>query len=173
MDESKQKLIDECRRQEDSCLYTSTALFEWVKALRVWRFIFIVGPIILGGVVAWPFLQEQPRYQWGTAVCGLLAGIAPAIYKALDLDRSLPGIAKHANTFKILQDRFRQARHMASLGPPDEFAKEFNALMVRMDRSRSSSLIPPERFFRKARRKIHRGHYDFAVDTESVRSQAE
>ncbi len=27
----------ECERQEESCLYTSTALFEWLKDLRVWR----------------------------------------------------------------------------------------------------------------------------------------
>lgn len=169
MDESTQNLLDECKRQEDSCLYTSTALFEWVKALHMWRLIFVVVPIILGGLAAWPLLQEQPRYEWIAAVFGLTAGIAPAIYRALDLDRSLPAIAKHANRFKILQDRFRQAWRIASLGPSNEFKKEFSAVMARMDRLRSSSLIPPERYFRKAQRKIRQGHYDFAIDTESAK----
>lgn len=99
MDERTQNLIDECKRQEESCLYTSTALFEWLKGLRTWRVVFVVGPIILGGVATWPLLKQQPGYEWVTGACALLAGIAPAIYKALDLDQSLAAITKHANHF--------------------------------------------------------------------------
>ncbi|MBS1867884.1 MAG: hypothetical protein JSS69_18385 [Acidobacteria bacterium] len=37
--------------------------------------------------------------------------------------------------------------------------------MKRHDTARSTSFIPPERFFKKARAKIEAGHYDFAVDS--------
>ena len=79
-------LIDECKRQEESCLYTSATLFEWLKAMRQWRALFVVGPIVLGGIATWPLLNRQPDYEWLTAACALLAGLTPAIYKALDFD---------------------------------------------------------------------------------------
>ena len=37
MDEQTKSVIAECQRQEESCLYTSTALFEWLKSLRMWN----------------------------------------------------------------------------------------------------------------------------------------
>jgi hypothetical protein len=81
---------------EESCLYTSTTLFEWLKRLRFWRAFFVVTPIILGGVATWPLLSKQDGYKWVTGICALLAGMAPAIYKALDFDVNLNGIAQHA-----------------------------------------------------------------------------
>jgi hypothetical protein len=102
-------LIEECRRQEESCLYTSTGFFEWLKWMRLLKVVFVVTPIILGGVATWPLLAKQDAYKWVTGLCALLAGLAPAVYKALDFDVSLNLIAKQANQFKILQDRFRQA----------------------------------------------------------------
>ena len=166
MDERTQNLIDECKRQEDSCLYTSTTLFEWLKSLRIWKTAFIVGPIILGAVATWSLLTKQTGYEWLTGTCALLAGIIPAVYKALNLDESLTAIAQHAHQFKILQDRFRQAWRVTAIGSADDFKKEFEDLMVRMDAVRSSSLTVPERFFKKAREKINDGHYNFAVDLE-------
>ena len=164
MDQRTQNLIDECRRMEESCLYTSTTLFEWLKSLRRWRLFFVVAPIILGGIATWPLLAQQDGYKWVTGVCALLAGLAPAIYKALDFDVNLNGIAQHAQLSKTLQDRFRQAWRVTALGPFEDFKKEFDELMVRKDAARSASLIAPERFFQKARKKIEVGHYDFTVD---------
>jgi len=116
MDERTQNLIDECKRLEESCLYTSTTLFEWLKRLRLWKGVFVVAPIVLGAVAAWPILKQQTGYEWLTGVCALLAGIAPAVYKALDFDVSLDTVAKHAHQAKILQDRFRQAWRVTALG---------------------------------------------------------
>jgi hypothetical protein len=76
MEELTQNLIDECRRQEESCLYTSTALFEWLKRLRLRKVALVVGPIILGGLATWPLLAKQDEYKWVTGVCALLAGFA-------------------------------------------------------------------------------------------------
>jgi len=109
MERRTQNLIDECRRMEESCLYTSTTLFEWLKSLRRWKLFFVVMPIILGGVATWPFLAKQDGYRWVTGICALLAGMAPAIYKALDFDVNLSSIAQLAQSSKALQDRFRQA----------------------------------------------------------------
>ena len=167
MDERAQNLIDECKRQEESCLYTSAMLFEWLKSLRRWKVAFVVAPIVLGGIATWPLLTRQPDYDWVTAACALLAGLAPAVYKALDFDVSLDVVAKHAHAFKILQDRFRQAWRVTGLAPGDAFEKEFSSLMERLDAARSSSLTAPERFFRKAQAKILAGHYEFSVDQKS------
>lgn len=164
MDQRTQNLIDECRRMEESCLYTSTTLFEWLKSLRRWKLVFVIVPIILGGLATWPLLTRQDRYKWVTGVCALLAGLAPAIYKALDFDVSLNAIAQHAHIAKTLQDRFRQAWRVTALGAFDDFRKEFDELMTRKDAARGASLTAPERFFLKARKKIEAGHYTFSVD---------
>ncbi|WP_288130531.1 hypothetical protein, partial [Accumulibacter sp.] len=97
MDERTQNLIAECKRQEESCLYTSTTIFEWLKSMRWWRFLFVIVPIILGGLATWPVLAEKLDLQWLTGVCALLAGLVPAVYKALDYDVSLDMLAKHAH----------------------------------------------------------------------------
>ncbi len=164
MDERTQSLIDECKRQEESCLYTAATLFEWLKSMRRWKLAFVVAPIVLGGVATWPLLARQPDYEWVRATCARLAGFAPAVYKARDFDVSLDVIARHAYEFKILQDRFRQACRITALAPGDAFEKEFSSLMERLDVARSPSLTAPERFFRKAQGKIQSGHYNFSVD---------
>lgn len=168
MDERTQNLIAECKRLEESCLYTSATLFEWLKTLRVWKAVFVVAPIVLGAVAAWPILKQVTGYEWLTGLCALLAGIAPAVYKALDFDVSLDAVAKHAHQAKILQDRFRQAGRITALGPFVDFKKEFDDLMVRVDAARGASLTAPERFFKKAQRKIQSGDYDFSVDEHST-----
>ncbi|MEW9580683.1 hypothetical protein [Paraburkholderia sp. DGU8] len=165
MDQQTQNMIDECKRQEESCLYTSASLFEWLKVLRFWRVIFVILPIGLGAVATAPLLAKQPGFEWLTAMCALLAGIFPAIYKGLDLDVSLQSIADNAHAFKVLQDRFRQAWRVAALGPSGEFHDQFKDLTDRMDAARSISLTAPERYFLKAKAKIEAGHYRFEADS--------
>jgi DnaJ-domain-containing protein 1 len=109
-------------------------------------------------------LKGEPGYQWITGICALLAGLAPAIYKALDFDVSLNVVAQHAHQLKILQDRFRQARSVTALASFEDLRKEFDDLMKRMDAARTASLTPPERFFKKAQTKIQSGDYSFEVD---------
>lgn len=162
-DPRTQNLIDECDRQEESCLYTSTALFEWLKHLRYWKLFFVIAPIVLAAVAA-ALPNLSSGLAWLTVICTLVAGVATAVYKALHLDVSLDLISRTANQYKILQDRFRQARTVSALGTFDEFNKEFQARMQQMDAIRSASLPPPECFFKKAQRKIQSGDYDFTAD---------
>lgn len=168
MDERTQNLVAECKRQEESCLYMSTTIFEWLRVLRRWRVVFVVGPIILGGLATWPLLARQTEFQWITGVWALLAGLTPAVYKALDLDVSLAMLAKQAHQFKVLQDRFRQAWRVTALGDFDDFSAAFNSLMERMDAARANSLTAPERYFKKAQKKIASGDYDFGVDLQQI-----
>jgi hypothetical protein len=135
-----------------------------MKSLRYWRVVFVIAPIILGGLATWPLLAKQPGWEWVTGICALLAGLTPAVYKALQWDVSLDAVAKSAHSFKMLQDRFRQASRVAALGEFEEFKSTFDALMERMDAARAGSLTAPERFFKRAQKKISGGHYDFAAD---------
>jgi hypothetical protein len=43
--------------------------------------------------------------------------------------------------------------------------------MDRMDVARAVSITPPERYFEEARRKITAGHYNFAVDDATTKSE--
>lgn len=158
----------ECERQEESCLYTSTALFEWLKDLRLWRTAFIALPILCAAVATSALVKHWP---WVTGIATFLAGVLPAIFKALDLDRDLAVITRFANTFKLLQDRFRQARNITALGELDEIKKEFASLRARLDDARMASIPAPERYFKRAQKKICKGHYTFEADGSSQTSE--
>jgi hypothetical protein len=170
MDEFTKNLVAECKRQEESCLYMSTTIFEWLKALRFWRIVFVVAPIILGSLATWQLLVEHAKFKWVIGVCAMLAGVLPAVYKALDFDVSLDTLAKNAHQYKTLQDRFRQAGHITALGGANELKDAFIPLMSRMDEARASSLTPPERFFKKTKKKIDAGHYEFIADLPQSRN---
>lgn len=161
MDQRAQEIIEECKRQEESCLYTSTSLYSWQKEVRVLRVAFIVLPIILSSVATARILVRDPTYDWVVAICAFIAGLFPAIFKALDLDVSLKTIGDSANRFKILQDRFRQASLIGATKSTDELEEEFKALMERMDDARSANPAVPERHFKKGQKKIKSGDYFF------------
>jgi hypothetical protein len=161
MDARTQEIINECKRQEESCLYTSSALFGWLKAVRVWRIVFIVVPIVAGSVASVKILLKDPAYDWLTAIAAMVGGLFPALFKALDLDVSLATISDSANRFKTLQDRFRQASRVGATGKLEDLEEEFKALMDRMDDARSASPPVPERHFRGAQKKINKGDYTF------------
>jgi hypothetical protein len=161
VDPRSDALVQECTRQEESCLYTSTSLYIWLRDSRSHRRIFVVAPIVIGAIAVSPLLD---RMEIGRAILVMVASLFPAVFEALKLDIHIDTIAKHAAAYKSLQDRFRQARTVTALGSYEEFRTEFDQLMVRMDATRESSLTPPERCFTKAQEKIKAGHYDFEAD---------
>jgi hypothetical protein len=95
----------------------------------------------------------------------------PAIFKALDLDKDLAAIARYANTFKSLQDRFRQSRNITALAEFEEFKKEFASLRTKLDDARMASSPPPERYFKRAQTKIRKGHYEFRADAVALKQK--
>lgn len=168
MSTTLENLIKECKRQEESCLYTSTTLYIWLREARVLRAVFIITPIIFGAFASWSIL-EKPEVVWMvwlTATAGLIAGLIPAIREALNLDIHVEDISKHAAQFKHLQDRFRLAADTGSGKSIEEFETEVRDLLDRLDEARKASVTPPERCFVIAREKILKGHYDFTVDSK-------
>ena len=173
MDERTTRLVAECKRQAESCLYTSTELYIWLREARLIRRIFVVAPVILGALATWSVL-DQPEWvllQWLTAAFALLAGIFPAVFEALKLDTQIDEIARQAASFKNLQDRFRQAATVTALARFEDFQAEFRTLMDRMDESRATSITPPERCFKAARKKIDAGHYEFDADSAAIQTE--
>ncbi len=169
MNQRAQEIINECMRQEESCLYTSTALFSWQKETRKLRIVFIVVPIVCGSFASARILLRDPTYDWATAILSLIAGLFPAIFKALDLDVSLATIADSANRFKTLQDGFRQASRIGATSRIEDLEEQFTSLMRRMDDARSASPTIPDRHFTAAQKKIQGGDYSF----DSVKNVAE
>lgn len=159
-------LRQECERQEESCLYTSTALFEWIKVLRLWRVAFIISPLVCSAVATSALFK---RCAWVTGIAILCAGVSPANFKSLDLDKDIAAMTRQANTFKSLQDHFRQARNISALGDFDEFKKEFASLRTKLDDARMASVPIPEKYFNKAKHKIGQGHYEFQADAPDAR----
>ena len=173
IDERTSRLVAECRRQEESCLYTSTTLYLWLRKARLIRRIFVVAPVVLGAFATWSVLDQPERtwLRWLTATFALLAGIFPAVFEALKLDTQIDEIARQAALFKNLQDRFRQAATVTALARFEDFQAEFHALMDRMDESRATSITPPECCFEAARKKIGAGHYEFAADSAATQTE--
>lgn len=165
MDIPTQNLIKECKRQFESCLYTSASMYEWAKVARLYRGLFLVSPIILGGIASSQLLSAAGESaKLIGAFCALLAGFFPAIAKALNLDLHVEGIRQSATEFTNLRDRFRRAASVTSHASFEEFKAEFEALMDRMDAARANAPPVPDRYFRQAQKKIKTGDYSFDVD---------
>ncbi len=166
MTDKRSELIDECARQYDNCLYTSTALFIWLRWLRIFRAVFVILPILLGAVGTWKVLTKSnnPKFEIAAAVCGLIAGVIPAVYSSLKFAEHLTLCSKLAADFKNLQDRFRQAALFNSDTDLPKFEEQFEKLMKKMESARSHSYTAPEWCFHCAQEKIKKGHYKFDVD---------
>lgn len=154
----------ECRRQIESCLYTSTTLYIWLRTVRFARFASVVAPLLLSGLAA----LGLTKFNFPNSVVVSLtffASIFPALQYALKIETSIEHIAGEASKYKALQDRFRQVSKIGiSLG--NEVAlREFGEAMEQLNLARSSSITPPERYFRKAQAKIKSGDYDFSIDS--------
>jgi hypothetical protein len=160
----------ECKRQSESCLYTSTSLFIWLRFLRVLKTVFIVVPLVLGAVAGWQVLEhvDSPRIKIFTSIAAFLAGLLPTVYSALKFDDHLEQCKQLTAEFKNLRDRFRQAALVSALKPFAEFEKDVEPLLQRLEQARSFSYTAPEWCFTRAQEKIHKGDYDFDVDLEQL-----
>ncbi len=164
-----QQLATECRRLSESCLYTSTSFYEFLKYVRFWNKVIPVLSIIFGGLATWKVLQENPT--WQSKLCAgvfaLLAGLLPTIYEALKLPHHIDLVERAAAEYKNLQDRFRQAALVSSRKPFADFEINFQALMERLEAVRQFGITPPERFFKYAQKKVQTGDYTFDIDLEA------
>jgi hypothetical protein len=155
-----QAIAAECRREEESCKYTSATFYVWLRSARWVRRLFIVAPILIAGAASILMAHETLL----GAILVLVAGFFPAVRDALNYDVSVEQISSLAAEFKSLQDAFRRTATITVLSDEDRAERELVTLMDRLDAARSHSLTPPEWCFGKAREKIKAGHYDFDVD---------
>lgn len=162
------EIVKECLRQEESCKYTAAGLYIWQKSAHWWKNVFIVAPIILGGLASSQILTDlSTSAEWtryAAAALALLAGFFPAIFEALGMDMREREIGAAAGEFTNLRDRFRQLGNIGADMEFDELMPTFEQLMDRMDSARKASPPLPEKFFELGRNKINAGHYDFAAD---------
>ena len=165
------KIAEEARRQEESCLYTSTILYLWLRQVRCQNTIFIVTPIILGALAGFSVLKDVFP-DWVTATLALFASLFPALASGLNIQTSIDEIAANAAAFKSLQDRFRQLAEIVVSNGDKSAQAELRDLMDKMDIARANSITPPERYFEKARKKIEAGDYSFAVDARERTEEA-
>jgi hypothetical protein len=171
-EERRTEIAKECLRQSESCLYTSTMLFCWLRRVRFQRQLFIAIPIILGGIAGVSVLKNAWP-DWVIAILALAASTFPALADALKIETSVDEISRAAAEYKVLQDRLRIAANITAKQDVDEAQRVLHELMDRMDIVRSTSLTPPEKYFRAAQQKIRQGDYDFAADGVSAASSAE
>ena len=164
------ELVKECRRQEESCKYTAAGLYNWQKRAQIWKNVFIVAPIILGGIASSQLLKGggEPATWTNYAAAGLalLAGFFPAIFEALGMDMRVREIGTAAGEFTNLRDRFRLLGNIGADMTFEELQPAFEQLMDRMDAARKTAPPLPERYFREGRAKIEAGDYDFEVDAK-------
>ena len=163
IEQRRTAIIAECKRQEESCLYTSTTLYIWLRRVRLQKQIYVAAPIIIGGIAGVAILK-QALPDWVMAVLALLASLFPALADGLKIETSVDEITRLSAEFKALQDRFRRVANIGVLTDVNAAEEALAELMDRMDIARSVSITPPEWAFAEAKRKIDAGHYSFAVD---------
>lgn len=157
------EIVKEALRQSESCLWTSTMLFSWLRLVRLQHKIVLLLPIVLTALVGFSYMKDWLP-AWSVALMGLLSTLIPSVAEALNIQTHVNELKQLASEFKALQDRFRRLAHITALGDVDKAEENLADLMDRMDAARQSSITPPQRYFESARKQIEGGHYDFAVD---------
>jgi hypothetical protein len=162
-EQRRAEIVKECERQEESCLYTSTTFYIWLRRIRLHHKLFISAPILLGGLAGLSALKDWlPDYVM--ALLAFAASLFPALADALQIQTNVEEISRLAAEYKALEDRFRRLAKIGALSDLDSAEKGLAELMDRLDVVRSTSITAPEWAFKKAREKIAQGHYSFAVD---------
>jgi hypothetical protein len=159
MDTKTIELAKEARRQFENCLYTGASLYEWLKFLRLWNMMLSVLPLIFGSLATWKILDANEN-KLTIGVFALLAGLLPVVHRALKLDAKIAEVNKAAGEFTNLRDRFRQIATVSVHKPWDEFLRDFDAAMARMEKARQLGITASDFFMYLARHKIKKGTYD-------------
>ncbi len=155
-------LIAECERQIENCRDTAVSFILWLRWLRWIRTAFHTAPIIFGALATWKIVAQGPPEI--AAVFALLATVLPPLGRAFKVEKAIGDYEELAGEFINLRDRFRQAATISSLSSFEEFEAATAPYLTRLEKARRRALAPPEWFFRRAREKIGKGHYDHDRD---------
>jgi len=164
MNDNKNQIIEECKREEENCLYTSTTFFLWLSSMRKGKSLFIATPLLLGGIASIEILSnsESDIVKYIIALAAFFGGVIPSIFSALKIDSKINIIDGIGSKYKILQGKFRRIRNINS--NDSDFEQKFNTIIDELEILKSSSLTAPERFFKKAQSKITKGDYNYSCD---------
>jgi hypothetical protein len=163
VERQRAEIAAEALRQMESCLYTSTMIFSWLRRVRWQHKAITIAPIVLTALAGFGYLKSVLGPE-AVAVIAFLATLIPSIAEALNIQTHVDELKTSAASYKSLQDRFRQLARIDALGDVDQARAKLAELMDRMDVVRSSSITPPQRYFEDAQATIKAGHYDFSVD---------
>jgi hypothetical protein len=161
----------EALRQEENCLYTSTAMYGWLGKVKFQHGVVVLAPVILTALAAFSYVKDLVP-AWAVALAGLLSTLIPSLAKALDYETHVKELKDAAGEYKGLQDRFRQLANILVHGDVTAAEARMSELMDRLDAVRSKSIIVPQKHFEAAQAKIKGGAYDFSIDME-LRDAAE
>lgn len=153
----------EALRQEENCLYTSTAIYGWLKTVKFQHGAVILAPIILTALAGFSYVKDWAP-AWAVALAGLLSTLIPSIAKALDIETHVKDLKDATGEYKSLQDRFRQLAQIQVHGDVVAAEARLSELMDRLDAVRAKSIVVPQKHFESARDKIKGGDYDFSID---------
>jgi hypothetical protein len=167
MNAQARNLALECKRYSESCLYTSTSFYIWLKFLRGLKLVLVTSSLVLGSLASFKLFTQDPDFAKVAAVFAFVAGLLPTIQEALKLDANITEAAQLAGEFKNLQDLFRRAALVSAYKPFAEFEADVKKLTERLEKARASSVTPPEFFFKRAQKKVNSGDYDFDVDQQA------
>jgi len=156
---TRDALIWECRDEEESCLFTSTSFFIWLRWLKIVRALLWAGGAIGSLIAASHILKGDDEHRFVIALAALAGVLLPGLVKALRLDAAIRDYTKAAGAFKTLQGEFRRLAAVWSHKELPRFEQEARRAFIAMNEARKPSLTPPEICFRLARRKIRKGHY--------------
>lgn len=156
-DARNDRLVDECKRQEENCNYTAVSFTIWLRWLKGFRLFCEVSPVIFGALATWKIVsQTSPTW---AAVFTLLATVVPPVYKASKNDRAIEDYTTASGEFTNLRDRFRQAATIYSHDDFLQFEAKTKPLFDRLEKVRTRALTPPDWFFKLSQRKIQSGDY--------------
>lgn len=157
MAEFRDEILAECERLGENCLYTSTTMFIWLRAMRTHRRLFLLGQVVFS-LAAVSFAVNGDALWAG--VFGATAGLSPMVWDALKMEAHVGVVAHHAAQFVELRDEFRQVQLIHAAKGDDALEVAFVEAKTALRLAREASVTPPERFFQAARRKIASGDYE-------------
>jgi len=168
MDDKTKEIIEECVREEENCLYTSTTFYLWLSFLRKLKNYFIAIPLLLGGIASIEILKQSSEdyIKYIIAFLAFIAGVMPSIFSALKIDSKIETLDKTASKYKIMQGKFRRLKNIKSRN--NSFEDDFNNTISELEELKANSLTAPEKYFKKAQEKIKKGDYEFTIDEKNV-----
>jgi len=151
-------LPSSCRKRaiQNACLKASTLPPE-ASLSKTFVFLIESETLFASSEILFGFFGEKSELL--IAISALLAGLFPAIFKALDLDNNTKQILSSAAEFTNLRDRFRQLGKIKPTETFDELYQSFETLVEKLEDVRRLSPPLPNKHFKSARKSIEAGNY--------------